>query len=139
MRDRPLMPMYPRRCPSCSHRWEDFAHTAQVRETDLSTLLPCPRCASASETDYADARIARGYRTFDGRGGLSLTEGCHPSEVRAMRRLVGPDLEGCVGDDGQMRFDDSRQRRDWDKAMDRLRARERSIRERRAQRDHATK
>lgn len=120
------MPMYPRRCVSCNHTFEDYVSASVAkRAKSMSTLLKCPQCDSPTEPQFESLDIKRGFRTFIGKQSMSLTEGCGPGGVTTFRQRMGGDLANCIQSDGRVMFDDSRQREQWDRRKEQLEAEDR--------------
>lgn len=74
------MPLYPRACTACDHRFEKFSHKAEPH------AIRCPACGGETRTDMREVRIVT-ERRFAGSGAISRTHEFHPDEVGEARRL----------------------------------------------------
>lgn len=98
------MPIYPCKCPACGHEEEQFAKMVD------SDALACSACKQpTSKVPCRPSEV--GNRRLYGKRSRSIMEGWLSSEVQEARELVGPDLEGCIKDDGSVVYESESQRK----------------------------
>lgn len=73
------MPIYPLKCPACHWSGE------KVAPMSARHGLRCD-CGSTLDTDFANLLPARNLEYGNGHGAASMTEGCHPTEVKTYEK-----------------------------------------------------
>lgn len=88
-----------------------------------SPHIVCPRCGKDCVVgEIKSYEVHAGNANFFGSKSFSLMQGCHPSEVKLLKKIVGADFESCVKDDGTVKFKNRKQERAYVAAFERARA-----------------
>ena len=91
------------------------AFSAVATETE-GWKVKCPGCGAEHVRDPNVSSAPDGAPI---KSKWSIMYGCDPSEVRLLKKLVGPDLEACVKDSGDVRFQNPEQAKAFAQAMER--------------------
>jgi hypothetical protein len=109
-----MMPRWDCKCPECGHEDKDLFAKMSESET-----LRCTRCNAV--TTRIPALISEvGRRRLYGKASRSLMEGWNPCDVEEAKRLVGPDLEHCIDDLGQVSYADEGERKRYIRKIEQL-------------------
>jgi putative FmdB family regulatory protein len=106
------MPTYPYKCSCCGHAEDRYC------KIDERNDQACPECEQPLAIDFGQIMPAVHQKTYAGTQAnglpatLSLTEGFHPREVKAMREKMGSD-GACINDMGEVHFKDTAARKSY--------------------------
>jgi len=82
----------------------------------------CPECKTETCVGKIEKHeIHAGNASFYGQQQVSLVSGCHPTEVKLLKKIMGSKFESCIKDDGSVRFKNQKQQAAYVKRFEQAR------------------